>query len=271
MNEITIFENPEFGEVRTLLDEKGEVLFCASDVAKALGYTAYQKAVRTHCRGVTILDTPTSSGIQPIHYIYEPDVYRLITKSKLPTAVKFEVWVFEEVLPSIRKHGAYMTPEKLAEVLLTPDNMIQLCQNLKAEQEKVTNLTLELEEAKPKIIFSDAVSESKTTIPIGDLAKLLKQNGVNIGEKRLFQRLRDLKYLMSRKSSWNLPTQRSMDMRLFEISEYIVTHVDGEKSIPKAVRVTGKGQIYFINLFLREERLGFKDMFYDEQEGVTYI
>ncbi len=117
-NEIQIFENPEFGEVRTLLDEKGDVLFCASDVAKALGYTNIHGTLSRHCRGVLKRYTPTSSGDQELSYIYEPDVYRLIVKSKLPAAEKFEAWVFEEVLPAIRKHGMYFTHDTVADILL---------------------------------------------------------------------------------------------------------------------------------------------------------
>ncbi len=251
MNELKIFENPEFGEVRTMLDEKGEVLFCASDVAKALGYKRPNEAVTAHARDTVKHRTPTSSGEQEMLFIIEPDVYRLVIKSKLPQAEKFEKWVFEEVLPSIRKHGAYMTPDKLAEVLLTPDNMIQLCLNLKAEQEQVAKLTEEAELAKPKIIFADAVETANTTILIGDFAKLLRQNGVEMGQQRMFQWLRDNGYLISRKGvSWNMPTQRSMEMSLFEIKEAVVTHNDGHISVSKTTKVTGKGQVYFMNLFL---------------------
>ena len=250
MNELKIFENTEFGKMRTI-EEGGKVLFCGNDCAKMLGYTNPNKAVNDHCRAITKRSTPISGKLQEINFITEGDLYRLITHSKLPAAEQFEKWVFDEVLPSIRKHGAYMTPQKIEEALLNPDTIIKLATDLKAEREERMKLQRETEELKPKALFADAVSASKTSILIGDLAKLIKQNGHDIGQRRLFQWMRDKGYLIKQQgASWNMPTQKSMDMGLFEIKETTITHSDGHISISKTVKVSGKGQIYFVNKFI---------------------
>ncbi len=155
------------------------------------------------------------------------------------------------MLPSIRKHGTYMTPEKIEEVLLNPDTIISLAQELKDERALRNRLQDKIEEDRPKTIFADAVAASKTSILVGDLAKLIKQNGVDTGQKRLFQWLRENGYLIKRKGAdWNMPTQRAMDKGLFEVKETVITHADGHTSVSKTVKVTGKGQQYFINKFL---------------------
>ena len=226
------------------LTENGNTLFCGSDVAKALGYTNAPDALTRHCRGIVKRDTPTSSGVQTMSFIPEGDVYRLITHSKLPTAEKFERWVFDEVLPTVRQTGAYMTPETIEKVLMNPDTIISLATQLKELQTKV-------EQDKPKVLCADAVAASHTSILIGDLAKLIRQNGVEVGQNRLFQWLRDNGYLIKRKGSdWNMPTQRSIEMGLLEIKES--THIDGNgcNVTTKTPKVTGKGQAYFVNKFL---------------------
>ena len=253
MNELKLFENPEFGNVRTLETDDGKVMFCGTDIAKALGYTNPQKAIRDHCKtdGVTNRSVIDSIGRQQeAKFISEGNVYRLITHSKLPNAERFEKWVFEEVLPSIRKHGAYMTADTIKKAMQSPDFIIQLATELKAEQEKNRQLENKIEADKPKTIFADAVSVSHSSILIGDLAKLIRQNGYEIGQKRLFAWMRDNGYLMKSGSSTNLPTQYSMERGWFEIKETTVTHADGHTTINKTPKVTGKGQIYFINLFL---------------------
>lgn len=250
MTDLQIFKNPEFGEIRTL-EENGKILFCAADIAKALGYANPNKAVNDHCRAITKRSTPISGKMQGINFIPEGDVYRLITHSKLSAAEKFEKWVFDEVLPTIHKHGAYMTPDKLEEVLLKPDTLIQLAQNLKAEQEKRRALEVKMEEQKPKVLFAESVEVAKTSILIGELAKLLKQNGINIGQNRLFEWLRNNGYLIRRQGSdYNMPTQRAMEMGLFEIKETTITHSNGHIHVSKTPKVTGKGQVYFVNLFV---------------------
>lgn len=256
MNEIKLFENPEFGRIRTLENDDGKVLFCGADVANALGYSNPRKAIADHCRCVTKRDVPHPQSPDKtieMTFIPEGDVYRLITHSKLPAAERFEAWVFDDVLPTIRKHGAYMTADTIKKAMQSPDFIIQLATELKAEQEKNLALSDKIEADKPKTIFADAVSVSHTSIPVGDLAKLITQNGVDIGQKRLFAWLRENGYLMKSGSSYNMPTQRSMERQLFEVKETVVTHSDGHTSVNRTPKVTGKGQIYFINKFLQGE------------------
>lgn len=256
MNELKLFENPEFGNVRTLETDDGKVMFCGKDIASALGYKDTVNAIKSHCKkdGVAIHHLTDNMGRQQeFKFINEGNVYRLITHSKLPNAERFEKWVFDEVLPSIRKHGAYMTADTIKKALTSPDFLIQLATELKAEQEKNRQLESKIEADKPKTIFADAVSVSHSSILIGDLAKLIRQNGYEIGQKRLFAWMRDNGYLMKSGSSTNLPTQYSMERGWFEIKETTVTHADGHTTISKTPKVTGKGQIYFINLFLGKE------------------
>lgn len=190
-------------------------------------------------------------------FIPEGDVYRLIAHSKLPKAQEFESWVFDEVLPTIRKHGAYMTEQTLEDALTSPDFLIRLATQLKEEQE--ARRALEAENAAqaqqiaadaPKVVFANAVATSKSSILVGDLAKLLRQNGIEMGQKRLFAWLRDNGYLMKRGESYNMPTQQSMERGLFEIKEGSVANPDGSIRVTRTVKCTGKGQQYFVNLFL---------------------
>lgn len=252
MTDLQIFNSPEFGEIRTI-EKNGEPWFVGKDVAAALGYEKPTDAVRKHVdvedRGISKMETP--SGAQETTIINESGLYSLVLSSKLPTAKKFKRWITSEVIPSIRKHGAYMTPDKLEEVLLKPDTLIQLAQNLKAEQEKRRALEVKMEEQKPKVLFAESVEAAKTSILIGELAKLLKQNGINIGQNRLFEWLRNNGYLIKRQGSdYNMPTQRAMEMGLFEIKETTITHSDGHIHVSKTPKVTGKGQVYFVNLFV---------------------
>ena len=250
MSEIKVFENLEFGKVRVSVVD-GEPMFCLADVAKSLGYSNPAKAVIDHCKGVTVLETPTQSGVQPIKYGKEGEVYRLTMKSKLPNAEKFKDWVCNEVLPSISKHGAYMTDNVLEQAISNPDFMIGLLQNLKEEQKKRIQAEAKIELDKPKVLFSEAVTTSKTSILIGDLAKIIKQNGVEMGQNRMFSWLRDNGYLIKRKGSdFNMPTQKSMEMKLFEIKETAITHSDGHITINKTPKVTGAGQVFFVNKLL---------------------
>ena len=252
MTDLQIFNSPEFGEIRTI-EKNGEPWFVGKDVAAALGYEKPTDAVRKHVdvedRGISKMETP--SGAQETTIINESGLYSLVLSSKLPTAKKFKRWVTSEVIPSIRKHGGYLTPDKLEEVLLKPDTLIQLAQNLKAEQEKRRALEVKMEEQKPKVLFAESVEVAKTSILIGELAKLLKQNGINIGQNRLFEWLRNNGYLIRRQGSdYNMPTQRAMEMGLFEIKETTITHSDGHIHVSKTPKVTGKGQVYFVNLFV---------------------
>ena len=249
---VRVFQNDKFGNIRVVLIS-GKEHFVASDIAKSLGYAIPSKAVNTHCKGVSKMEVPTNGGMQEMLIIPEGDVYRLITHSKLPSAEQFERWVFDEVLPSIRQHGAYMTEQTLEKALTSPDFLIKLATNLKEEQEARRKAELKIEQDKPKVIFADAVSASKTSILIGELAKILKQNGVNTGEKRLFEQLRNDGYLIKRKGTdYNSPTQKAMELGLFEVKETCVTHSDGHTTVNKTTKVTGRGQQYFINKFLNE-------------------
>ena len=256
-NNLQIFNNAEFGKVRTIVENE-EVWFVGKDVAEALGYSNPLKAIRDHVddddKGMNKTFTP-AGGKQQTIFINESGLYSLVLSSKLPTAKKFKRWVTLEVLPSIRKHGGYLTPAKIEEVLLNPDTIIKLATDLKEERAKRVEVEKQLEINKPKVIFADAVSASKTSILIGDLAKLLKQNGHETGQKRLFQFLRDNEYLIKRKGAdYNSPTQKSMEMGLFEIKETSVALPDDSVKVRKTTKVTGKGQIYFINLFNKLNR-----------------
>lgn len=255
MSNIEIFQNEEFGEIRTI-EEEGKVLFCASDVAKALGYTNPNKAVNDHCRAITKCSTPISGKMQEINFIPEGDVYRLITHSKLPSAEKFESWVFDEVLPAIRKTGGYIVGEKnMSDEELLSQALLIAQRKLTERTQQLETVNAKLEEAKPKIVFADAVSASKTSILIGDLAKILRQNGVEIGQKRLFDWPRNNGYLMKNGTSKNLPTQRYMEQGLFEIKEHVVVTPSGENKITRTTKITPKGQIHFINKFLTEKKV----------------
>ena len=219
MNELQTFTNPDFGEVRTL-EENGEVLFCASDVAKALGYAKPENAISRHCRATLKRGTPISGKMQDINFIPEGDVYRLIARSKLPRAEQFERWVFDEVLPSIRKHGAYMTPETLQAAIMNPDIMIQLCQQLKAEQDKNTalradnsKLAVERNIMAPKADYFDELVDRNLLTGIRETAKEL-----GVKQKVFVDFLLDKKYLHRSKSGKLTPTAGKGD-GLFEMKE----------------------------------------------------
>lgn len=249
MNEFKIFENTDFGSIRTL-EENGRVLFSGSDVAKALGYAIPSKAVNTHCKGVSKMEVPTNGGTQQMLFIPEGDVYRLIAHSKLPTAEKFESWVFDEVLPSIRKTGGYVNDDEMFVQTYLPFADEQTKALFRSTLEVIKNQNAKIEADKPKVLFADAVETADTSILVGDLAKLIKQNGVDIGQKRLFAWLRDRGYLIKNGNSRNMPTQKSMDLKLFEVKERTISNPDGSVRITKTTKVTGKGQQYFINRFL---------------------
>ena len=253
MKNLQVFKNEQFGEVR-VMEHNGEPWFVGKDIAEILGYERSTKAVADHVDPEDRDAVPSQDSIgrmQNTPIINESGLYSLILSSKLSAAKKFKRWVTSEVLPSIRKHGTYMTPEKIEEVLLNPDTIISLAQELKDERALRNRLQDKIEKDRPKTIFADAVAASKTSILVGDLAKLIKQNGVDTGQKRLFQWLRENGYLIKRKGAdWNMPTQRAMDKGLFEVKETVITHADGHTSVSKTVKVTGKGQQYFINKFL---------------------
>ena len=182
--------------------------------------------------------------------IPESDLYRLIISSKLPSAEKFEKWVFEEVLPTIRKHGAYATAETIESIISNPDNGIKLLQALKAEQDKNKALEVENTELKPKALFADAVAGSNTSILIRELAKIIKGKGVNIGEHKLFGWLREHGYLIRKYGcDYNTPTQKSMELGVMELKKTAVNKPDGTVITRTTPLITGKGQVYFVNKF----------------------
>lgn len=253
-NEIKVFSNEEFGSIRRV-EVDGEFWLIGKDVAQALGYSNPRKALADHVdeedKGVTKCDT--LGGMQDLTIINESGLYSLVLSSKLPTAKKFRRWATSEVLPSIRKHGAYMTPETLEAAILNPDYLLKVATALKEETDKRKALESKVQADAPKVLFADSVAASTSTVLIGELAKIMRQNGINMGEKRLFQWMRDNGYLVKRKGTdHNMPTQLSMEQGLFRVKETVISHSDGHTSISKTPKVTGKGQTFFLNKFLRE-------------------
>lgn len=240
----------EGNEVRTLkIDD--EPYFVGKDVANILGYSNTRKALQDHVDledkkdGVTIRDSIGRN--QKPTVINESGLYSLILSSKMPNAKKFKHWVTSEVLPAIRKHGAYMTDEKAFDVVHNKNGLADLLQQA-ADQLKQKDI--QIEEMKPKAMLADAITASETSILVGEMAKILKKNGVNTGQNRFFKWLRENGYLIKRKGTdYNMPTQKSMNLKLFEIKERTI--VDGNSTrIVKTPKITGNGQQYFTNLFL---------------------
>ncbi|MCC0654249.1 phage antirepressor [Clostridioides sp. ES-S-0001-03] len=259
MNDLQIFEKMEFGQIRMI--EIGEKpYFIATDVAKCLGYTNTSKAINDHCKWVTksYIPHPQNKNKElEVNIITESDMYRLIANSKLPSAEKFESWVFDEVLPTIRKTGGYIhTTEDMS------DDEI-MARALQVAQKTIEKKSRELEEKdkviqlqQPKVLFADAVASSDDSILVGELAKLLKQNGINTGEKRLFAWLRDNGYLIKRKGEdYNTPTQKSVNLGVIETKEGTRVHPNGYISVTKTPKITGKGQVYFINKFKSSKQI----------------
>lgn len=250
-NKMTLFTNAELGNVR-VLEIDGEPYFVGKDVAVALGYKEPQKAVRERVapedRGVSKMDTP--GGKQEMAIINESGLYSLILSSKLPKAKEFKHWITAEVLPVIRKTGGYVNDTKqfvdyyFADCNTYGREAITLMLN---ETKRMAN---QLKAQAPKVLFAEAVEGSKTSIPVGDLAKLIKQNGVDIGQNRLFSWLRMNDYLIKSGDRKNMPTQKSMDLGLFEVKISTFYRPDGTVDITKTPKVTGKGQTYLINKFL---------------------
>ena len=253
MNELQVFSY-EGNEVRTV-QRGGETWWVLRDVCEILDLTTPARvAERLDDDEVSLTHIIDSIGRnQETTIVNESGLYNVILRSDKPEAKQFKRWVTHEVLPSIRKRGAYMTPAKLEELMNDPDAWIQVLTALKNERAAKERLQLQAEADKPKVVFADAVSVSEGTILIGELAKILKGNGIEIGQNRLFERLRQDGYLIKRKGTdYNAPTQRAMELGLFKVKETAITHSDGHVTISKTTKVTGKGQQYFINLFLEE-------------------
>ena len=245
MQEIVKFENENFGSIRLTRNDDGEPLFVAKDILDTLGLdrTAMRKLDDDE-KGVDTVHTP--GGDQQVSIVSEPGFYKLVMRSRKPEAKAFQRWVTHEVLPSIRKRGGYMASVKDE----TPEETMARAFIL--AKETIERKNREIAEMKPKALFADAVSTSDKCMLVGELAKVLRQNGVQMGQKRLFAWLRDNGYLMKRGSSYNLPTQKAMEMELFEVKETAINHSDGHVSTNFTTKVTPKGQQYFINKFLGE-------------------
>lgn len=253
MNELQIFNSSEFGEIRTITKDN-EVLFCLGDLCRALELTA--KGVKQRLSDEVISNYPIADSLgrtQNTLFVNEDGMYDTILESRKDNARKFRKWVTSEVLPSIRKNGGYIAgqetlsdEELMAKALLVAQNKIIERDRLIEQQKQ------KIEADKPKVLFSNAVATSHTSILVGDLAKLICQNGVQIGQKRLFEWLRQNNFLIKSGSSKNMPTQRSLEMGLFEIKESTVQNPDGSVRITRTPKCTGKGQIYFVNRFLKE-------------------
>lgn len=252
MDEVKLFEF-QGNRVRTVLIGD-EPYFVGNDAALAIGYANPRDAISKHVKGkykrVSRITTP--SGTQTMTVISEPGIYQLAGQSKLPSAEPFQDWIYERVLPSIRKTGAYVAPQTAADWLNNPDMMIQALERYKDAKEENQRLHDERRIMLPKARFADAVSDANNSILVREMAKLLKQNGVAMGEKRLYGWLRDNGYLIRSGSDYNRPTQRAMELRLFSIKETVIQHSDGRTMVKGTTKVTGKGQRYFIDKFLEK-------------------
>ena len=241
-------------QVRTIV-VNNEPYFVGKDVANILGYTHGARDINAHVDDEDKLKSQirTAGQMREQLIINESGLYSLILSSKMPNAKRFKHWVTSEVLPAIRKHGAYMTDQKAFDVVNNKDGLASLLQQA---ADQLRQKDIQIEEMKPKALFADSVATSKSTVLIGELAKILRGNGVDIGATRLFRWMREHGYLINRKGSdWNMPTQRSMNLGLFKIKETTINHSNGTTSISKTPKVTGKGQQYFINKFLKGREL----------------
>lgn len=224
-------------------------LFLAKDVAEWIEHSNSRSMLDSvDDTEKVVRNVYTLGGNQESWFSTEDGLYEVLMQSRKPIAKSFKKEV-KEILKSVRKHGAYMTDRTLEEALANPDFGIKLFTKLKEEKEARKKLEEKIEEDKPKVVFANAVSSSPTSILIGDLAKILKQNGYNTGQKRLFEILRDEGFLMKSASSRNMPTQKAMEMKLFEVKETTINNPDGSIRITKTTKVTGRGQRYFINYF----------------------
>ncbi len=256
MNEIQVFNNPQFGAVRTA-GTADNPMFCLADVCQAIGITnARNVKSRLDEEDVHLVDTPTAGGTQQITFVTESGLYDVIIRSDSEQAKPFRKWVTSDVLPSIRKHGMYATEATVESMLNDPENAILMLQAYQKErkerlaaQQQVEKLEAQAIEDKPKIIYADAVKGSTSSCLIGELAKMIAQNGYPIGEKRLFQWLRDNHYLCAYGERFNQPYQQYIEQGLFTMKQNVFS-VNGEMKTRNTTKVTGKGQIYFINKFI---------------------
>lgn len=250
MNDIKIFKSEEFGSVRTVTIGE-EPYFVGKDVAQILGYKDTSDALKKHVDEEDKLTRRFADSGQnrEMYIVNESGLYSLILSSKLESSKRFKRWVTSEVLPSIRKSGGYIAGQEQM-----TDNEL-MAKALLVARKQIDERNAQIESMRPKAIFADAVSASDTTILIGELAKLLRQNGVDIGQNRLFSWLRENGYLIKRNGTdYNTPTQKSQELGILSVKETVINHSDGSMKITKTTKVTGKGQQYFINKFLQSTR-----------------
>lgn len=251
MNEIQIFRNPQFGEIRTAIGENGEPMFCLPDLCRVLELTPSKVAQRLSGDVLSKYPLETAGGIQQTNFVNEDGLYDAILDSRKSEARKFRKWVTSEVLPTIRKHGVYATSQTIDNLLADPDNAIKVFQALKEERQLRQIAEAKIEADAPKVLFAEAVTGSKSTCLIGELAKLITQNGYKIGQNRLFEWMRENGYLGKRGEYYNIPNQQYMEMGLFDVKKTV--HDENGVLVTKTTtKVTGKGQQYFINKFLHQ-------------------
>jgi anti-repressor protein len=250
MNELQIFKNEQFGEVR-VIEKDGQPWFVATDICSALEISNVTVTLQR-------LDDDERSKLNlgrqgEANTINEYGLYNLVLASRKPEAKQFKRWVTHEVIPSIRKTGGFVNNDDLFINTYLPNADDQTKLMFKSQLSVIKSLNNKIEQDKPKVLFAEAMKVSKNSILVGELAKLLKQNDVHIGQNRLFQWMRDNNYLISRGESWNMPTQYSMEMGLFEIKVTTINNPDGSVRETKTPKVTGKGQVYFVNKLLKEK------------------
>ncbi len=254
-NGVVPFQNETLNCTVRAVVKDGEPWFVAKDVCDALEIGNVSQAVsyldEDEKSNIITNDIAQNGGRAPL-IINESGLYSLILRSRKPEAKKFKKWVTAEILPSIRKHGVYTTGEKLEEMLADPDTMILTLQALKAEREKRKVLEEKAVEDSPKVLFADAVMASNSSISIRELARLLHQNHIDIGQNRLFRQLREEGYLCKSGADYNLPTQQAMDLGLFEVKKGAYIDSKGSSIVTRTTKVTGKGQMYFVNKFLTQ-------------------
>lgn len=250
MQDLQIFKSEEFGEIRTTR-VRDEAYLCLIDICKILDINnARQLKARLNQDGVITNDVIDTLGrTQQATFINESNLYKVIFQSRKPEAEKFIEWVTSEVLPSIRKNGGYiLKQEELSDGELLAKAVLVAQNKIAEKSRQLEEAHRKIEEDSKKVLFADSVASSENCISVNEMAKLLKQNGIDIGEDRFFRWLRENRYLSREKENWNLPTQKSMDLELFKIKKSTYT-ADGKTFTNKTSKVTGKGQIYFINKF----------------------
>lgn len=259
---IQIFKNPQFGEIRTAMSANGEPLFCLADVCNALGINGGTRNVKSRLseKGVVSINTLTNGGNQQLNFITEPNLYKCIFQSRKKEAEAFQEWVCNEVLPSIRKHGIYATPQTIEDMIANPDNAIRLLQTVKQERERRLLAEATIKQNESKVNFANAMLASQTSCLVGELAKVLTQNGYTIGQNRLFEWLRENGYLGIHGERRNIPNQEYIERGYFELKKGVRSGGDGTLHTVTTTKITPKGQEHLIEKLLKPYR--------DEQEHI---